>query len=159
MQATTLCFLVKEGEVVLAMKKRGFGAGKWNGVGGKVEPGEDIKESARREIKEEAGVEATIDGLELVGRLEFLFDGKHQWDQEVWVFLVHAWVGDPCETEEMQPRWYRQEQLPFAQMWVDDPYWVPLVLAGKKIKARFLFGEDGAKLLDFSVNEVPTLPS
>ena len=57
MKTTTLCFLVKEGEVLLAMKKRGFGVGKWNGVGGKVKEGEDVFLSAVREIKEEIGVD------------------------------------------------------------------------------------------------------
>lgn len=34
---TTLCLLKKENSILLAMKKRGFGAGKYNGVGGKIE--------------------------------------------------------------------------------------------------------------------------
>ena len=51
----TLVFLRREGEVLLGMKKRGFGEGKWNGFGGKVEAGETIVEAAAREVKEECG--------------------------------------------------------------------------------------------------------
>ena len=46
----TLVFLRREGEVLLGMKKRGFGEGKWNGFGGKVEAGETIVEAAAREV-------------------------------------------------------------------------------------------------------------
>ncbi|CAO3654247.1 unnamed protein product [Mucor hiemalis] len=48
----------KEEKMLLGMKKRGFGAGKFNGFGGKVEPGESIEEGARRELLEEAEIEA-----------------------------------------------------------------------------------------------------
>lgn len=44
--------------VLLGLKKRGFGTGKWNGFGGKVEPGETIRQAAIREMKEEAGIES-----------------------------------------------------------------------------------------------------
>lgn len=44
----TLVLVVQPGKVLLGMKKRGFGAGKWNGFGGKVEPGESIEEAAKR---------------------------------------------------------------------------------------------------------------
>jgi hypothetical protein len=44
--------------VLLGLKKRGFGAGKWNGFGGKVEQGESIRTAAIREMKEEAGIES-----------------------------------------------------------------------------------------------------
>ena len=43
MKLVTLLFLRRDGQILLAMKKRGFGEGKWNGVGGKVEPGETAR--------------------------------------------------------------------------------------------------------------------
>jgi 8-oxo-dGTP pyrophosphatase MutT (NUDIX family) len=43
--------------ILLGLKKRGFGAGKWNGFGGKVEPGESIVQGARRELLEESFLE------------------------------------------------------------------------------------------------------
>ena len=52
MKQATLCPLIKDDQILLAMKKRGFGVGKWNGVGGKVEKGEEIIDAAIREIKE-----------------------------------------------------------------------------------------------------------
>ena len=42
MKQTNLCFLLKDGKVLLGMKKRGFGAGKWNGFGGKLKEGKGL---------------------------------------------------------------------------------------------------------------------
>ena len=159
MNRTTLCFLVKEGKVLLAMKKRGFGTGKWNGVGGKVEMGENVRASAAREIGEEVGVTVQENALEYAANLDFSFVEKAEWDQRVSVFLIRRWEGEPQETEEMRPQWYPNDQLPFEKMWVDDPHWVPLVLAGKKIAGRFVFSAGGAVLDDVEVSEVSPLPS
>ena len=49
----TLVAVLKENNILLGMKKRGFGEGRWNGFGGKVETGETIEEGAKRELKEE----------------------------------------------------------------------------------------------------------
>jgi 8-oxo-dGTP pyrophosphatase MutT (NUDIX family) len=56
MKHVTIMFLRREGELLLAMKKRGFGQGKWNGAGGKAEPGETPLQAAIRETEEEIGV-------------------------------------------------------------------------------------------------------
>ena len=96
MKQTTLCFLLNDnGEVLLAMKKRGFGAGKWNGIGGKVQEGEDIAAAALREIKEEIGVTVPPDALQSAGVLEFNYSDNHDWDQACNLFTVRRWEGDP----------------------------------------------------------------
>ena len=56
LRQASLCLLLREGEILLARKKRGFGVGKWNGAGGKPEPGEPIERTAIRETEEELGV-------------------------------------------------------------------------------------------------------
>ena len=83
MKLSTICLLIKDDEILLAMKKRGFGAGRWNGVGGKVEPGESIEEGAIREMEEEIGVTASIENLERVGEIKFYFKDKPDWNQHV----------------------------------------------------------------------------
>lgn len=45
-------------EILLGMKKRGFGAGRWNGFGGKIEEGESVDEAAKRELTEECSLVA-----------------------------------------------------------------------------------------------------
>ncbi len=154
MKQTNICFLLKDGWVLLGMKKRGFGMGKWNGFGGKVKDDEDVKIAVIREIKEEVGVDVAIDDLKEMGTLDFRFQAAPDWDNFCHIFIATAWSGEPSESEEMRPQWYGMDKLPFDSMWVDDPYWVPLVLSGKKIKGRFLFDDSGKEILNFAVSEV-----
>lgn len=152
-QQATLCFLVKDGKVLLAMKKRGFGVGLWNGVGGKAKE-ETIEEAAARETCEEIGIE--IKTLEKVALLHFYFPDdpeKKNWNQDVHVFLVKDWAGDPRETEEMQPRWFDPENLPFDHMWDDDHIWLPKILDGDKIEAWFSF-DDNSKVFSNKIEQL-----
>jgi mutator protein MutT len=141
---STLVFLIKRdqteiSQICLAMKKRGFGEGRWNGVGGKVDARETIEQAAKREALEEIGVE--LKQYQKAAELAFSFPHNPDWDQLVHVYLCEDWAGEPVETEEMRPQWYDAAGLPFGQMWPDDPYWLPDVLKGKKVKAEFVFGE------------------
>ena len=149
MKQATLCLLVRENEkdkeLLLAMKKRGFGKGKWNGVGGKLdfEKGDkDIVSAAIRETEEEIGVK--IKDFEKVAVLDFYFphipkQEREKWDQSVHVFLVKIWDGEPVESEEMAPKWFKNNEIPFKEMWDDDKFWLPHILEGKKLKAKFVF--------------------
>jgi 8-oxo-dGTP pyrophosphatase MutT (NUDIX family) len=130
------------------MKKRGFGEGKCNGVGGKIEIGESIEEAAVREAQEEIGVDIQIHNLESVGQIVFTFDQNPEWDIYCHVFLTTKWSGSPTETEEMAPQWFKVAEIPYDKMWVDDKYWLPLILEHKKIKASFHFTKDGSEILN-----------
>jgi 8-oxo-dGTP diphosphatase/2-hydroxy-dATP diphosphatase len=130
--------------VLLGMKKRGFGAGRWNGFGGKVEAGETIENAAKREIQEEAGV--TISDIVKTGEIEFEFKGEAQ-KLEVNIFKAVSYQGEPLETEEMKPQWFKVSEIPFDQMWPDDIYWMPLFLEGKKFKGKFVF-EGQSKIVE-----------
>jgi 8-oxo-dGTP pyrophosphatase MutT (NUDIX family) len=145
----TLVFLIKRSknsisELCLAMKKRGFGAGRWNGVGGKLNEGESVEAAAARETEEEIGVR--VGGLKKVAELDFYFPHNPDWDQRVHVFFCDTWEGEPAESEEMAPQWYGVDALPFDRMWPDDIFWLPEVLQGKLVRARFVFGEGDAIL-------------
>lgn len=161
MRNVTLCFLVKEKDnqitkICLAMKKRGFGAGNWNGAGGKVndQAGETVKEALIRETKEEVGVE--VKDFYKVGEIEFIFPEKAAWDQLVHVYLVKDWVGEPQESEEMQPKWFAVEEIPYDSMWSSDAHWLPKVLSKKLVKARFLFNNE-AVIQDHHLTTVDSL--
>lgn len=140
----TLCLAVEDGKVLLGMKKRGFGAGRWNGFGGKVEPGETIEAAAKREMLEECGV--SIEEMEKVGIHEFEFEKNRGEILEVHVFRVGIWSGEPEETEEMRPEWFAFSDIPYDEMWPDDRYWLPIFFEGKRFRTRFLFGEGDAVL-------------
>jgi len=145
MRDATLCFLIKGNpprQILLGLKKVGFGAGKYNGFGGKVEEGETMTMAAVRELEEETGVRVCERDLWQMGHLTFLFPAKPAWNQVVHVFLATVWQGAPLESIEMAPTWFTVDNIPFGNMWQDDPHWLPRVLAGERIRARFTFKAD-----------------
>jgi 8-oxo-dGTP diphosphatase/2-hydroxy-dATP diphosphatase len=146
----TLCLIHTDTHVLLGQKKRGFGEGKWNGFGGKLEKGESIEEAARREMLEESGV--AVSALQKAGIIHFEFEGNPE-ILEVHIFRGREYVGEPFETEEMIPQWFRIDEIPFTEMWPDDEHWMPLFFAGKKFQGKFLFGE-GNSILQQELNEI-----
>ena len=152
----TLVLPVRGGQVLLGMKKRGFGVGKVNGFGGKLNDGEIIIEAAARELYEEIGIEATIDELRKVGELDFRFPyaKDKDWDQMVHVFLVENWRGEPRESEEMSCDWYDFDKIPVDKMWDADKSWLPMVLRGQKIKGKFEFREDNSTIRSQKIGDM-----
>lgn len=142
MRTATLLFPVKDtngtiSDICLAMKKRGFGEGRWNGAGGKVQPGEAIETAVLREAKEELDIDARA--IEKVAELTFTFPHEPSFDQVVHVFLSLSWDGEPSESDEMKPQWFKATDIPYAEMWSDDILWLPLILEGKKVRGAFTF--------------------
>ena len=145
----TNCFLVRTDsedmptEVCLAMKKRGFGKGMWNGAGGKPEVGESIEMAARREVEEEFDVYIT--DMDKKAEIEFILLRE---DKKVtmYAFLVNNWEGEPVETEEMKPKWFKIGEVPYDRMWKSDSEWLPLILSGKKIKAKYTYTQEGGEV-------------
>lgn len=145
----TLCIIHKHPYILLGMKKRGFGVGNWNGFGGKVHAGETIPDAAHRELFEEAGIEAR--NMEKAGILNFSFpDGKNL---EVHIFRADDFLGEPSESEEMVPKWFHIDEIPFNEMWPDDKHWMPLFLHGKKFNGKFTFDEN-SNISDFELNTI-----
>jgi len=149
----TLCFIHDHPRILLGMKKRGFGAGRWNGFGGKVKPGETIGDAAVRELCEETGLIVSPSSLERAGILEFSFENDPVTELEVHVFRVLDHSGEPQETEEMRPQWFFVDEIPFRDMWSDDPFWLPHFLKGRKFSARFKFdkpstAKENARILE-----------
>lgn len=145
---TTLVLLRREEHVLLAAKKRGFGVGRFNGVGGKCEPGEAVLACAARECREEIGVDPSE--LNAAGVLEFRYLDAHHHSSVCSVFTGRyrpEW-GEPTESEEMAPQWFHEGAVPFARMWEDDQVWLPRVLRGEvDLHYRFWFRDH--KLLRF----------
>lgn len=145
----TLCIVHQGNRVLLGMKKRGFGMGRWNGFGGKVEKGETIEETMRRETFEEAGID--VSEAEKVGILEFEFQGNPE-ILETHIFRAEKFVGEPTEGEEMKPQWFGIDKIPFKSMWAADMHWIPLFLEGKKFQGKVLFGK-GDVVLEYNLEE------
>ncbi len=144
----TLCFLHDDNRVLLAMKKRGFGEGWWNGYGGKLIEGETPEQAAIRELEEESGIKAKK--LEKKGFI--VFEGEEEADFHTHIYSIQEFEGEPVETEEMRPQWFNHAEIPYDLMWPDDKHWMPILLAGKKFKARFRIVD--RKIEDFDITEV-----
>ncbi len=149
----TLLFLRRDDEILLAMKKRGFGKGHWNGAGGKIEPNETIEQTLVRETQEEISV--TPITYDKVAEQDFFMDTDtdQPYHMYVHVYISSEWEGEPTESEEMAPQWFKTSDIPYNSMWQDDPVWLPLVLEGKKIVGKYTFASDNS-MLTHDVKEV-----
>jgi mutator protein MutT len=132
---------MREGELLLAMKKRGFGKGKWNGAGGKVEPGETPLQAAIRETEEEVGL--TPLNPRKIAEIDFYITTEPDFNNFTHVFVADKWEGEPHETEEMRPKWFPLGDIPYDKMWGDDIAWLPDVIENRRFTASYtLDGED-----------------
>lgn len=158
MVEATLCFILDgnpPARILLGLKKKGFGNGKYNGVGGKILPGESLTAATIREVREEVGLILTEDDLRPAGSITFHFPFNRAYDHHVHVFIVSEWHGMVRESEEMAPAWFAMDEIPFQQMWQDDAHWLPLVLAGKQIEAEFTFANDNETVLSWRIEDDP----
>ncbi len=153
LKKATVLLLLRENEVLLAMKKRGFGVGKWNGVGGKPNQDEDIIDTAIRESQEEIGVTPLAPHKVALFKYYFPHDN---FGMQVWIFTATEWKGDPSESEEMKPEWFKFDDIPYNQMWSDDEIWVPKVLDGQLLCGSFMFDKEG-KIMDYYMEEIDSI--
>ena len=133
--------LKKDGKLLLGLKKRGFGLGKINGIGGKVEEGESVEAAAVRETFEEIGVNVS----EMEHMADIVFDNLYYKgvpeSHMMHIFIGTKWSGKLIETDEIKPQWFNISDLPYDRMWIDDTHWLPEVLRGNKVEAWFHFNE------------------
>lgn len=123
---TTVVFPLRDGEILLGMKKRGFGAGWWNGFGGKLEQNESYAASAVRETGEE--VELAINEPDLVHAADIVFRFDGNVDVVTKAYVVNEFTGEPHETDEMRPEWFTIDTIPYESMWPGDDQWIPQIL-------------------------------
>ena len=131
-------------EVLLGLKKSGFGLGKWVGLGGHIEAGEKPVAAAVREVAEESGLVVAADALQHMASIEFRFPVRPSWDQTADVFVTSVYQGEATESDEIAPRWFAEDALPLSLMWDDAKYWLPRVLAGEHVNVRIAFADDCA---------------
>ena len=148
---TTLLLIIKDGKILLPQKKRGFGEGKFNGVGGKIKENESVVNAMIRETKEEINV--TPKNYQQFGFTEFYEFYK---DKEIKInmttFVATDYEGDITESEEMKPYWFDINNIPFNSMHPDDKFWLPVLLSGKKFKAIFKIDKNN-NILNYEIKE------
>jgi 8-oxo-dGTP diphosphatase len=134
----TILFIIKDGQILLIEKKRGLGAGKINGPGGKIDPGETALQAAIRETQEELMV--TPHAPRKLGELRFSMSDCP--DILCHVYRADDFSGTPTETAEAVPVWTPLDEIPYHRMWEDDRHWLPLLLQERPFLGRFVFEED-----------------
>ncbi|HKJ86348.1 MAG TPA: 8-oxo-dGTP diphosphatase [Spirochaetia bacterium] len=145
-ERAVIVFARRENEVLLIHKKRGLGAGKVNGPGGRIDPGETPAEAAIRETMEEVSIR--VHELQQHATLHFVFtDG---YSLTVYVYVTERFSGTAAETEEANPFWCHISEIPYESMWADDAQWLPEVLADRYVDGRFVF--EGDSMLSSEVN-------
>lgn len=144
----TLMFIVKDGHILLIEKKRGLGAGKINGPGGKIDPGETPLESVIRETREELLI--TPVNPRKIGELWFAMSDCP--DILCHVYRADDHTGTPTETDEAAPLWTAVDAIPYQRMWEDDRHWLPLLLAETTFHGRFLFNGESMAWMDMQTH-------
>ena len=125
-------------KLLLIMKKKGLGKGKFNAPGGRLEPGETPLQAAIRECREE--VSLTPLAPEKRMELHFQFTSGYALYGEA--FFTDSWEGEAQPSDEADPFWYDLDSLPWDNMWEDDRHWLPLALEGKKLRGFYVFDDD-----------------
>jgi len=149
----------KESDILLGLKNYGFGKGKWqHSFCGKVEQGETTLTAAKRELHEESGLVAKEENLEKFGYFEYEFTDSSiaPWILQVHIYKALVWKGEPKPCEEISPKWFSKDQIPFPCMWKDNQHWLDQVLQGSKVKGYFLYS-DYENIDRFEVSTVDTL--
>lgn len=150
-------FIEKESQVLLGLRKRvslGLGQSLISGIGGKVGDSpefadETFEQALVREFQEEIDVTPTKWASR--GRVKFIFPAKPMWNQDVRIYTIHNWEGEPVESEVIKPEWFSSAELPWERMWTDNKHWVPRVLSGEIIDAVFLYDSNN-ELSDWRLN-------
>ena len=104
--------------------------GKYNGLGGKLDPSEDVVAGLRREVREEAGIEC--DAVRLAGTISWPGFGKHGEDWFGFVFRVDRFTGTPLASNpEGTLEWVEVGRVLSLPLWEGDRFFLPLVFAGR----------------------------
>jgi len=148
-ETATLMFVIRNDEVLLIRKKRGLGAGKMNGPGGRIEQGETPLQCAIRETEEELCI--TPSQIRAAG--ELFFHAEDMPRIHAFVYIAMAFSGQPTETDEAVPHWTPLTQIPYDEMWEDDHLWLDAALSGQSVRGWFSFVNES--LLDYRLELTP----
>jgi 8-oxo-dGTP diphosphatase len=153
MKLATLCYLKQDGRTLMLYRNKkpnDMHEGKWNGLGGKLEPGESPEECMRREVGEESGL--TASATQLKGILTFpLFDGLEDW--YVFVYTVSKFSGDLAESAEGELHWIPDEELLDLNLWPGDRIFLPWLGGERFFSAKFVYRQ--GELVSHSVTFYP----
>lgn len=151
MKLATLCYVMdKKNNKTLMIhrtkKKNDYHAGKWNGLGGKFNPGESPEDCVIREVKEESGL--ILKSPKMHGFITFPnFDGEHDW--YVFIFTADLFDGKIIESNEGHLVWIPNEELTSLNLWDGDKIFLEWLFQDKFFSAKFKY--EGKKFKNHTV--------
>ena len=142
MKLATLCYIRQNGKTLMVhriKKENDMHAGKWNGLGGKLEAGETPEECALREIWEEAGI--TVKNLTLRGLITFPgFSDDEDW--YAFLFIANYDEGELIDSPEGDLRWIPNDKLLELNLWPGDRIFIPWLDQPGFFSGKFVY-QDG----------------
>ena len=142
MKLATLCYIRQNGKTLMVhriKKENDMHAGKWNGLGGKLEAGETPEECALREIWEEAGI--TVKNLTLRGLITFPgFSDDEDW--YAFLFIANYNEGELIDSPEGDLRWIPNDKLLELNLWPGDRIFIPWLDQPGFFSGKFVY-QDG----------------
>ena len=139
LKLATLCYVRQGGKTLMihrVKKDQDIHQGKWNGLGGKLEPGETPEECARRELLEESGL--NVRSLEYKGILTFpLFADNEDW--YAFVFVARDFQGTLIDSPEGDLCWIEDDQLLNLELWEGDRFFLPLLDKPGIFSGKFVY--------------------
>ena len=139
MKLATLCYVRQDGKTLMVhriKKVNDIHQGKWNGLGGKLEPGETPEDCAVREIREESGLQATR--LIYKGLLTFP-KFAHDEDWYAFVFVVDQFTGNLIDSPEGNLRWVDDGHVMQLNLWEGDRIFLPWLDRTGVFSGRFIY--------------------
>ena len=149
MKISTLCYIKQNNQTLMLhriKKENDIHKNKWNGLGGKLEPGESPEDCVKREVFEESGL--IIESPNLHGVITFpKFDGIDDWI--VFVYTANNFEGNLIECDEGKLDWVSDDQLLNLNLWEGDKIFIPWLTQNKFFSAKFIY--DKKKLINYDV--------
>ncbi|NJN82219.1 MAG: 8-oxo-dGTP diphosphatase [Caldilineaceae bacterium] len=141
MKLATLCYVREKGKTLMLhriKKQNDMHAGKWNGLGGKLESGETPEECAIREVREESGL--LVEEPRMRGVLTFpAFSNEEDW--YVFLFTMHRFSGQLIDSPEGDLAWIHDSQLLKLNLWEGDRIFLRWLNDERFFSAKFVYEE------------------
>ncbi len=147
LKLATLVYVRKDSKTLMLHKAKGYQKGKWNGLGGKLEPGESPEECMRREVFEESGLH--VEKAKLKGFLTWPdFDGVDDW--YAFVFVVTDFSGQPVSSDEGELHWIENSKLMELNLYDGDRIFIPWLEQDKLFSGKFRY--EAGEFKDYEVS-------